>query len=454
MEARQKAARRSLLVARNASTDEEELPESIGPYLPYRKMGEGGMGIVYAARQADPPRNIALKVLRNSLTSRRVRRRFESEGRILARLRHPSIAQIYGVGSISNPAGSTVPYIAMELVEGGRPITRYVTERNLTRNEKVQLALKVIDGIQHGHQRAVIHRDLKPANILIGHEGTPKIIDFGVARVTTPDERAVSLQTETGQLLGTPQYMSPEQFGVDPHEIDLRTDVYSIGVVLFEMLSGELPYHLTGTSMLAVYQAIRDQPARHLSSVDPSLRGDLETILDKALSKERERRYPSASALGADLRRYLQRRPIEARPPSARYQLRMFARRHKALVSAIAAGLLVTLIGLVTSARFAYLAQQRAVDALRQAYRGNLFAAGAALESGDLRAAERYLETAPEALRGWEWRYYKNQIPREVATLHGHEGDVISVAFAAGGKRLASAERDAIRLWDLETRRW
>ena len=452
MEAKQKAARRSPLVARDASVDEEELPESIGPYLPFRKMGEGGMGIVYAARQTDPPRNVALKVLRHSLTSRRVRQRFESEGRILARLRHPNIARIYGVGSVSTPASSTVPYIAMELVEGGRPITQYVTERNLSKKERVQLALKVIDGIQHGHQRAVIHRDLKPANILIGHEGSPKIIDFGVARVTTPDERGASLQTETGQLLGTPQYMSPEQFGADPNDVDLRTDVYSMGVVLFEMLCGELPYHLVSSSMLGVYQAIRDQPHRHLSTIEPSLRGDLETILDKALSKERERRYPSASALGADLRRYLQRRPIEARPPSAGYQLRMFAGRHKALVSTIAAGLLVTVLGLVISARLAYIAQQRAEDALRQAYRGNLFAAGAALVGGDLRAAERYLETAPEALRGWEWRYYKNQIPREVAILRGHEDDVVGVAFAPGGRMLASAERHVIRTWDLETR--
>jgi len=414
------------------------LPPRIGPYIPFRRLGHGGMGIVYAARQESPPRNVALKVLRHSLPSEETRRRFEFESRVLARLRHPCIAQIYDVGAVESPSGGTIPYFAMELIEGGKPITSYAREANLSLEERLRLMLRVLEGVHHGHQRGIIHRDLKPANILIDSEGNPRIIDFGVARATESDEYLASMHTETGQLLGTPQYMSPEQLGGDARDIDSRTDLFSIGVVLFELVSGRLPYEIESKSLFEICDQVRHAPTRRLSSVHSRFRGDLDTIVETAMAKDRERRYQSATAIAADLRRYLAKEPIAARPPSAMYQIRMFARRHKVIVTAAVAVFLVCVVGMIVSTRFALIAARRAEESRREAYRSRMFAAGLALDSGDLTGARDYLERAPETLRGWEWRYLHGRLTQAIAAFEDLGGEVEAVAVSPDGAILGT----------------
>jgi len=331
------------------SPDSRLSGQQIGKYHLQRILGSGGMGSVYEALQRSPRRTVAVKVMRPGLASSRALRRFEHEAQILARLRHPGIAQIYETGALeSGPRGEVeMPWFAMEYVPEARSITRYASEEGLGIVERIELFARVCDAVHYGHQRGIIHRDLKPDNILVDGDGDPKVIDFGVARATDADVQLSSLGTDVGQLVGTLQYMSPEQCGVDPHELDTRSDVYSLGLVLYELLCGALPYDL---SRLAIHQAvavIRETAPPRPGTTDHRLRGDLDTIAAKALEKERERRYGSAAELGQDLRRFLRHEPIMARPPSAAYQLRMFARRNRALVGGIAAVFVALVLGLL-----------------------------------------------------------------------------------------------------------
>jgi len=317
------------------------LPERIGSYHLRRVIAVGGMGTVYEATQDKPRRVVALKLLRQGVASRSTLRRFDYESQILARLRHPAIAQIYEAGTHRDEHG-TVPYFAMEYVVGAKSITRYASEAHLKMRERLELFAKVCDAVHHGHQKGIIHRDLKPSNILVDASGQVKLIDFGVARATDSDLAVTTLQTDIGQLIGTLQYMSPEQCEADPHNIDTRSDVYALGVVLYELLCERLPYDLTHVAMYEATRIIREQKPMRLTIVDRTLRGDVETIALKALEKQRERRYESASALASDIRHYLKSEPITARPPSMAYQARIFARNNKALV----AGVLMVLVTL------------------------------------------------------------------------------------------------------------
>ena len=222
------------------------------------------------------------------------------------------------------------------------------------------LLARVCDAVQHAHDQGVIHRDLKPANILVEETGQPKVLDFGVARATDADLLTGAGLTRTGQLLGTPNYMSPEQVTADPAAIDHRADVYALGVILFELLAHRLPYQLEDRPLAEAARLILEQDPPRLGSLDPELRGDVETIVAKALEKDPARRYPSAADLAADLRRWLAHEPILARPPSALYHLRKFARRHKALVGGVAATVAALVLGLVGTILFAVgEAQQR-----------------------------------------------------------------------------------------------
>lgn len=303
------------------------------------------MGAVYEAEQESPQRTVALKVIRAGYASSEMLRRFENETQALGRLQHPGIAQIYDAGAAETPFGQQ-PYFAMELVRG-ETLIAYCDQHQLNVRQRLELMAKICDAVQHAHQRGLIHRDLKPANILVDESGQPRILDFGVARLTDSDAQATR-QTDIGQLIGTLAYMSPEQVLGDPQEIDTRSDVYALGVILYELLAGKGPYAI-GRQMIEVIRTIREQEPAGLSTVSRVYRGDIETIVRKTLEKDKSRRYASAAELAADLRRYLQNEPIVARPPSAVYQLQKFARRNRALVAGVAAVFVVLVLGIVVS---------------------------------------------------------------------------------------------------------
>ncbi|MFG0258763.1 MAG: tetratricopeptide repeat protein, partial [Phycisphaerales bacterium JB041] len=280
--------------------------------------------------------------------------RFQLEAAALGRLHHPGIAQIYEAGTCEF-SGAPQPFLAMEYVEG-RPLHKHVEERGLGVRERLELLCKLCDAVHHAHQRGIIHRDLKPDNVLVDGTGQPKVLDFGVARITDSDVHITRAHTSVGQLIGTLAYMSPEQVAGD--EIDSRSDVYALGVIGFEVLTGSLPCPVARRTLHEAARVIVEQPPLKLADVDRRLRGDLSTIIAKALEKEPERRYQSVSGLGADIDRFLHNEPIAARPATAAYQMRMFARRNRGLVTI--AGLSVLLLVAVAG-----LASWQAVAATR-----------------------------------------------------------------------------------------
>jgi len=328
------------------SVNDARLPTTIGRYRIVRLLGEGGMGAVYEAEQEQPRRSIALKVIRSAWASPQLLRRFEQESQTLGRLHHPGIAQIYEAGTADTPFGPE-PYFAMEMILG-EPLIEYAKATKLNTRQRSALVIQICDAVQHAHQRGIIHRDLKPGNILVDESGQSKILDFGVARVIDSDTEQMTRQTDMGQLLGTLPYMSPEQVEADPMAIDTRTDVYALGVILYELLAEKLPYELSRNLHEAVQTIQQVEPAP-LSSVSRTYRGDIETIVGKALEKDKARRYRSVAEFADDIRRYLDHRPITAKPASASYQFKKFARRHKVLVVGVPALFLVLVAGVIAS---------------------------------------------------------------------------------------------------------
>jgi tetratricopeptide (TPR) repeat protein/tRNA A-37 threonylcarbamoyl transferase component Bud32 len=318
----------------------------IGRYRVMRLLGEGGMGAVYEAEQDQPRRIVALKLIKPSFATALNLRRFQHESQALGRLQHPGIAQIHEASTADNGFGLQ-PYFAMELIRG-RALLESARTRQLNTRERLELMAKICDAVEHAHQRGVIHRDLKPGNILVDETGQPKILDFGVARVTDRDVQPTR-QTDLGQLVGTLAYMSPEQALGDPMVIDTRSDVYTLGLILYELLAGKLPYQIDQVPLPEAVRVIREHEPAPLSSFDRGYRGDIDTIVAKALEKDKGRRYGSSAELAADIRRYLTDEPIMARPASARYQLQKFARRHKPLVAAAAAVFVALAAGVVAS---------------------------------------------------------------------------------------------------------
>lgn len=288
------------------------------------------MGVVYRAVQDNPQRVVALKVLRAGGVSPGALRRFEYETQILGRLQHPGIAQIFEAG-VADTGYGLQPFFAMELIQG-LPLNRYARAHELSLAEQLALLVKVCEGVQHAHQNGVIHRDLKPGNILVDEMGQPKILDFGIAIATDPEVRTRAKLGNWKQLAGTVPYMSLEQLEGDPQEVDTRTDVYALGVIAYQLLTGRLPYDLKGKSTREACRILEQQLPAGLGEVNKALRGDLEAIARKALQKDKTRRYQSASDLGEDIRRYLSNEPILAHRPSAIYHFGKFARRNKTLV--------------------------------------------------------------------------------------------------------------------------
>lgn len=327
----------------------------VGEFTIESPLGAGGMGVVYVARQQRPARTVALKLIRAGLLTREMLRRFEHEGDLLGRLRHPGIAQVYQAGTSQIEEGREQPFIAMELVRG-LPLVEHAASNALDERGKVALVARIARAVQHAHSRGVIHRDLKPGNILVepnpessgedstitglaGPVGQPKILDFGVARAVDR-EPAGTLRTTVGQIVGTLAYMSPEQVLGDPAEVDSRTDVYAIGVILYQLLAGKLPLDLNKRSIVDAARIIREEDPARLSTIHRRFSGDLDTIVAKAMEKDRNRRYRTAAELADDLERYLRGEPIAARRDSTVYVLRKQLNRYRGVV--IAAGLVTT----------------------------------------------------------------------------------------------------------------
>lgn len=319
----------------------------IGEYRILGWLGEGATADVYCAEQPSPRRRVALKVLRGPLVSTSRRRRFEHEAQLLARLRHPGIAQVFEAGS-TELAGRPSAFYVMELVDG-LPLTRWADARGLDLRRRLELFTRVCEAVQHAHQNGVIHRDLKPANILVDSSGQPKVLDFGVARSTDADLKSTRAATEPGRLVGTIPYMSPEQVAADPERLDVRSDVYSLGVVLYELLSGRLPYPPRESLQGLVDQISRAPPLR-LRQLGVAVDDELEAIALKCLQKQPDDRYQSVSELMQDIRRLLADEPILARPPPALRRLRKFARRNKVLAAGLSTTLLALTLGSIGTA--------------------------------------------------------------------------------------------------------
>lgn len=310
--------------APSTTTGVASMPRRLGSYTILRLIATGGMGAVYEAEQAQPKRHVALKVIRPDRLSEQVLRRFRIEPEVLGQLQHAGIAQIFEAGTEQTPAGQW-PFFAMEMVRG-LPLDEFATRRNLGVRDRLMLMITVARAVHHAHQHSVVHRDLKPANILVDDAGHPKILDFGLALVTDTDVQRSILWSEIGSVVGTPEYLSPEQTEGDPRNLDLRSDVYSLGVLTFKLVAGCLPYRLASDPSEA-FCAIRNSEPTKLGDVHTTLGGDLETVVAKALKKDKEQRYQSAQEYGDDLDRVVNGVSISVTPATWAAKFRRWTMR-------------------------------------------------------------------------------------------------------------------------------
>jgi eukaryotic-like serine/threonine-protein kinase len=456
----------------------------IGNYRLLRELGRGGMGQVWLAEQTAPVRRlVALKLIRAGMYDDAVLKRFEAERQSLAMMDHPAIAKVFDAGS----SNQGQPYLVMEYVPG-LPITEYCDQKRLTLRERLELFVQACDGVQHAHQKAVIHRDLKPDNILIievDGKAVPRIIDFGLAKPTVPWAPGEAPHTQLGQFIGTPGYMSPEQADPDIQDIDTRTDVYSLGVILYVLLAGRQPFETKERhpppldewlrqlrddeppglaakvsadrdSATAIAAARSDEPRKLVSQ----LRGDLDWITMKAIERNRERRYGTPSELAADLRRYLNNEAVVARPASAAYQIRQFARRHRVAIAS-AGALLLVLAGGLAATTYEALVASKERDAAQQAQLHSLTQTAAArLREADVPAALGIiLQVLPH--RGAQRPYLPEALSvfqearvadAQVLAITGHADSILSAAFSPDGLRVVTGSGDmTARIWDAGT---
>jgi WD40 repeat protein/tRNA A-37 threonylcarbamoyl transferase component Bud32 len=445
----------------------DALPERVGAYRIVRTIGQGGMGVVYEAEQATPKRRVALKVLRHGLASSAAARRFELEAELHGRLEHPGIARVI---EARVTAEDTLPFIAMEYVDG-QSITEFVRQQEPSMDERLQLIEQLCEAAHHAHLHGVIHRDLKPGNVMVNRQGRAKILDFGIARVTEEDELSDSRHTYAGEVLGTLGHMSPEQATGHSADVDVQTDVYALGVIGYQLLTGALPHSLEGLPLAVALETIRTVPPTPPRAHRPDLPQDIETILLTALEGDRDRRYASAAALGQDVARFRRHEPIAARPQSALYQVRLFTRRKRALVLAAASILVALVIGLAASLAFAFRAEEAAsrereetrkatvmrdrADAAarkeeRASYAAKITGAAAALEAGRAREAERLLEACSERLRGFEWHHLVSRLDTASWVFTVGEDDVIAdLDFTAASQLVVGRRAGRVDIIDL-----
>ena len=496
-----------------STSDEPSITERpgtvIGPYKLLQQIGEGGMGVVYMAEQQEPVRRkVALKIIeaRHGQPPRSIAR-FEAERQALALMDHQNIARVLDAGATDNGR----PYFVMELVHGV-PITRYCDDNKLTPRERLALFVPVCQAIQHAHQKGIIHRDVKPSNVLVtmyDDKPVPKVIDFGVSKAIEQRLTEKTMFTHYGALVGTFEYMSPEQAEMNAFGVDTRSDIYSLGVLLYELLTGTTPLERARLREAALDEMVRlikeeeaPRPSLRLSSLsdlpkiaaarktEPArlsklVRGEIDWIVMKCLEKDRSRRYETANGVARDLERYLADEPVEACPPSSSYRLRKFARKHRKALATTAAFAVLLLAGVAmstllavwaTSAEREAIHQRRASDAAkrealeakveavkqRDEARVAAYASGMGLaqraweENNVVRARELLAEVPKEAsgrnLRGFEWFYLSRLCHPDELTLVGHAGHVSSVAFSPDGQRLASGSHDqTVRIWDCAT---
>src|SRR5579864_8239947 len=483
----------------------------IGPYKLLQQIGEGGMGTVFMAQQEKPVRRkVALKVIKPGMDTRQVIARFEAERQALAMMDHVNIARVLDAGA--TPSGR--PYFVMELVYG-IPITKYCDDNHLTPRERLELFVPVCQAIQHAHQKGIIHRDIKPSNVMITlYDGkpVPKVIDFGVAKATESALGGLTertLFTQYGTIVGTLEYMSPEQAEMSALGVDTRSDIYSLGVLLYELLTGSTPLthkRMREAAYAEILRMIKEEeppkPSTRLSDSGEALasisalrktepaklsklmRGELDWIVMKTLEKDRNRRYETAKDVAADVQRYLCDEAVQACPPSAWYRFRKFARRNKAMLTtttALVAAIVVAVGSLIGTVRVlaesnAQIKQEqketenalgrekqvnddlvRSIEREVQAkYRQNIQLADRELASDNVGRAQELLDGCPLVLRGWEWNYLKRRHYREPVTFRGHSDWVSGVAFSPDGKRAVSGSAlfpilGEIAVWDTAT---
>jgi WD40 repeat protein/serine/threonine protein kinase len=478
--------------------------DRIAHYKLLEQIGEGGCGLVYVAEQEQPVRRrVALKVIKLGMDTRQVIARFEAERQALALMDHPNIARVLDAGVTETGR----PFFVMDLVKG-IPITRYCDENKLNTQDRLNLFIQVCQAVQHAHQKGIIHRDLKPFNILVAdHDGVPvpKVIDFGIAKATT-DQRLTdkTLYTAIEQFIGTPAYMSPEQANLSGLDVDTRSDIYSLGVLLYELLTGRTPFdakELVKSGIEAIRRTIREveppRPSTRLSTLQGEVltataqqrgtesmhllklvRGDLDWIVMKSLDKDRARRYETANGLAADLKRHLNNEPVVARPPSASYRFQKAFGRNKLAFGAVAVVVLALVAGLgvaamgwrqalrarageevqrnaaQASAVIAQAQRQRAetekAEAEHQLYIADMNVAQQAWEQNNIGQLRQMLEETQNSLyRGFEWYFWQRLTHLDLKTLRGHLDGVISVAFSPDGQRIATGSWDkTAKVWD------
>ena len=488
----------------------EQIGDTIDRYKLLEKIGEGGFGVVYVAEQKEPvKRRVALKVIKLGMDTKQVVARFGAERQALALMDHPNIAKVLDAGATTTGR----PFFVMELVKGIK-LTDYCDKNQLSTKERLDLFIQVCRAIQHAHQKGIIHRDIKPSNILVTlHDGVPvpKVIDFGIAKATQGELTDQTVYTQYLQFIGTPAYMSPEQAEVSGLDIDTRSDIYSLGVLLYELLSGKTPFDakdLMAAGLVQMRRTIREKepvrPSTRLTMMGKDelttttqrrgaeapklislLRGDLDWIVMKCLEKDRARRYETASGLALDIERHLNNEPVVARPPSTAYRLQKAWRRHKLAltVAAVIAGTLVAGIGASSwqaieacrarnaerQQRLAAQAAQKEAEGSRQAekqerlraerheaqanhllYMADMNLAQQAWDQSDIGWLRQLLEetqTLPD--RGFEWYYWQRNTHLSLKTLRGHPAEVRSAVFSPDGKRIVTGSFDGTaKVWE------